>query len=102
MPGNNSVNTLANQYGCLYSQDDDKYFFPLISVTGMDVDTQEDTDEDGSINILDMLTQVQNEINDQAESIGDAASVVGLKEKMKKFVFPPRYDFVNNENPAIR
>jgi hypothetical protein len=56
---------LANLYGCHYSSDDDKYFFPI----------------------------------DMNEAPGP--SILNLQNKMRKFVFPPRYDFVNNPNPAI-
>ena len=83
LPGNSNNNPLADSYNCAYSPDDDKYFFPVTpkkpigSITG---------GTPGGIKFKD-----QN----------FAPSVKALQQKMKKFVFPPRYDWVNNEKPAL-
>jgi len=55
---------LAETYGCIFSKDDNKYFFPILG-------------------------------SEEGQSVKD------LKDKMQKFVFPPRYDFVNNQNPFL-
>jgi hypothetical protein len=55
---------LAETYGCIFSKDDNKYFFPILG-------------------------------SEEGQSVKD------LKDKMQKFIFPPRYDFVNNENPFL-
>lgn len=76
MAGNGADNPIAIAHGGIYSEDDDKYFFPI----KMGAPTPGIT---------------------TGQTIVAGESVKNLKEKMEKFVFPPRYDFTNNPNSAL-
>jgi len=76
MPGRGADNPIAIAHGGIYSQDDDKYFFPIVMGAPKPGITT-------------------------GETIVAGDSVKNLKEKMEKFVFPPRYDFANNTNAAL-
>jgi hypothetical protein len=86
LPGNNGSNSLAATYDCVYSPDDDKYFFPIKFGT-----------EDAGFNFISSPLDLTPETNVNKSS----NSAKALQEKMKKFVFPPRYDWINNKSPAI-
>ena len=86
LPGNNGSNSLAATYNCVYSPDDDKYFFPI-----------KFGNEDAGFNFISSPLDLTPEIDVNNSS----NSAKALQEKMKKFVFPPRYDWINNKSPAI-
>tara|TARA_R100001463_G_scaffold14696_4_gene38557 strand:+ start:1245 stop:10184 length:8940 start_codon:yes stop_codon:yes gene_type:complete len=85
LPGNNASNSLAAAYDCIYSRDDDKYFFPIKFGS-------EGTKFVGSVPAGGAQLKEEDKASESTE---------GLIEKMKKFVFPPRYDWVNNEEPVL-
>jgi hypothetical protein len=80
LPGNNGSNAAAAMYNCYYSSDDDKFFFPISKAP---------------ISNLAGGGASSGNLSEFKES------ATALMEKMKRFVFPPRYDFVNNTEPAI-
>jgi len=86
LPGNNGSNSLAATYNCVYSPDDDKYFFPI-----------KFGNEDAGFNFISSPLDLtpETDVNNSSNS------AKALQEKMKKFVFPPRYDWINNKSPAI-
>ena len=78
--GNNGNNNIAKEHSCIYSTDDDKFFFPFEAIPVQDFTGGPDSNA------------ALFEFKDSAQA---------LIEKMKRFVFPPRYDFVNNNEPVL-
>ena len=92
-----SDKNLAGKFNCVFSKEDNKYFFPIFD-TNIVIKSEEV--ETAGASMLDLVNQVQEQIDEQVEA-HQASSVGNLKEKMRKFIFPPRYDFINNAEPAI-
>jgi len=77
--GNSGNNSITDNFDCVYSADDDKYFFAL-GGEFIPPGAVEGTGQD---------------------PVHDKESIINLRKKMKKFVFPPRYDFENSKDTAL-
>jgi len=84
LPGKSNNNSIADKYNCIYSPDDDKYFFPI-----------------GAPSPASGFGTAPEPTGTSIADLQLAPSAEALRSKMKKFVFPPRYDWANNENPVL-
>jgi len=87
---------LAAKFNCIHSKADNKYFFPIYNI-----EVKSDAANYDATSILDIVNQVEEQIDEQSAETSQSPSVLNLKDKMRRFIFPPRWDFVNNSNPII-